>query len=57
MKKLIVLAFMVLIATPAMARAFLDSEEENGTLKYCKYDNGVIITINYLSSCPLAINS
>ena len=56
MKRLIVLTLISLAASSAMARAFLESEEENGSVKYCKYSNDVIITINYLKACPLAIN-
>jgi hypothetical protein len=32
---------------------FLNSQEVNGTLRYCKYSNGVIRTISSVSLCPL----
>jgi hypothetical protein len=35
---------------------FLTDQRLNGSLRYCTYSNGVILTISSLSLCPLSID-
>ena len=50
--------FIAIIALVGSASAFavfgtLVSETVNGSLKYCKYSNGVVITIKSYEVCPV----
>ena len=50
--------FIAIIALLGSASAFavfgtLVSETINGSLKYCKYSNGVVITIKSYEMCPV----
>ena len=35
---------------------FLESESVNGMNRYCKYSNGVILTVSAVALCPLSVN-
>jgi hypothetical protein len=40
--------------TPSMGlMGFLQSQSVNGTLRYCRYSNGIINTVNSIDLCPL----
>ncbi len=56
MKTIIGLILMASCAAALALGGFLESESENGTLRYCKYSNGVVITISSLRICPLKID-
>lgn len=47
---------MSLFATSAFAlMGFLEDEFTNGSLKYCYYSNGVVITVKSYKLCPISI--
>lgn len=39
--------------SPAGIMGMLQSQSANGTLRYCRYSNGVVTTISIVSLCPL----
>ena len=55
-KTIIGLILLVSCASAFALKGFLESESENGTLRYCKYSNGVIITISSPKICPLSVD-
>lgn len=48
--------FAMALCTSAFSMGFLQGQSTNGMLRYCKYSNGVIITINIVELCPLSID-
>jgi len=50
-----VLAPQVIAPAPSNAGivGFLQSQSTNGNLRYCRYNNGVVNTINIVDLCPL----
>ena len=59
MKKLILALAILSTTAPAFAlMGFLQSESVNyaQNVKYCRYSNGVILTVSPISLCPLSIN-
>lgn len=57
MKKILSAIALVLVTSIAFAApGFLDSESANGALRYCKYSNGVVITIKDTAMCPAKVN-
>lgn len=55
MKKVLAIIAMSICAS-AWAFGSLVGEQVNGSVKYCKYSNGVIITVNSYELCPITIN-
>lgn len=55
MKTLLAAVAFALASGSALAfSGILQSEEVNGMLKYCKYSNGVIITVQMHEFCPMS---
>jgi len=53
MKALIVaLALLIVCTGPALA-ALLIGQEVHGTIKYCKYTDGVILMVDKNQPCPM----
>jgi hypothetical protein len=40
-------------APPTVLMGFLQGQSTNGTLRYCRYSNGVVTTIGVVALCPL----
>jgi hypothetical protein len=53
MKKLLIIVLLLAFSTSAFA-AVLTSQWTEGLNRYCKYSDGVIITIMSYSLCPLS---
>jgi len=47
------LAPVPMAAAPAGLMGFLQDQSINGTLRYCKYSNGIVNTISVMQICPL----
>lgn len=57
MKKTFAAILVMAICTSAFAMfGSLVGEQTNGNVKYCKYSNGVIITIESYKVCPVSVN-
>lgn len=56
MKSAIFSIALLFSASAFAVTGYLQGEQTNGMLKYCKYSNGVIITVNSFELCPLSIN-
>jgi long-subunit fatty acid transport protein len=56
MKKLALVVTLVLAAGSAFATAFLVGQSTSGQLRYCKYSNGAVMTVDVADLCPLQIN-
>lgn len=55
MKKLIVLMIILICATAYAIPGYLVSTTDVGQWRYCKYDDGRVITIKLYQLCPLTI--
>lgn len=56
MKKFLMAIILASITVSAYAIfGSLVEQKTNGALKYCKYSNGVIITVNNYELCPISI--
>lgn len=55
MKKAIIVCALFASTVAFAMGGVLDSEHTNGTVKYCKYSNDVIITIASYKMCPMSI--
>ena len=56
MKHFLSVIALLVVAGPALAFGSLVSQQVNGSLRYCKYSNGVIVTINSYELCPVTVN-
>jgi hypothetical protein len=55
--KAIIFCMLLILSSSALAlTGFLNGERTQGMNKYCYYSNGVVITINSISLCPLQVN-
>lgn len=55
MKKLIVLMIMLISLAAYAIPGYLVSTTDVGQWRYCKYDDGRVITIKQYQLCPLTI--
>jgi len=55
-KTLAALAILLTCSSAFAIMGFLQSEQVNGSVKYCKYSNGVIVTVQSYELCPLSVN-
>jgi len=56
MKKLPLLIILLATISAYAFTAYLVSSTLNGTIRYCKYSDGRIITIQGYELCPLQLN-
>jgi len=57
MKKIIFAAAILSITAPAFAvMGFLQSQHTSGSLRFCHYSNGAIVTVQSYELCPLSVN-
>ncbi len=55
MKKVLFAVVATMVCASALAiPGFLQSQTVNGSVKYCRYSNGVILTVGIIDLCPLS---